>query len=280
MSARPAREWVQLNVGLARSDGSALPAARALLRGLADDLPALRRDRLVTRFVFQRKPPDLRLRFRAPRAALIPRLRPFLAQLAAEGHVTARFWSVYEPEIRQFGGREAMACVHAHWEADGLAWIARDRLAEAGAARIATPLLLTALLNDLFWRTLGDGPEVWDTWCNLAAILGDEAEEADPGAPPGLDTLAPAGAAEAALLDGYARANAALAQGLLRTWSRGRLTGGLRTILPFVALFTLNRHGLGQPEAAALTRTMRAAWDPRQALRGAAPDDRPRARAV
>ncbi|GJE00519.1 lantibiotic dehydratase C-terminal domain-containing protein [Methylobacterium isbiliense] len=273
--------WVQLNLGLARADGSALPAARAVLRGLADELPGLRRDRLVTRFVFQRKPPDLRLRFRAPRAALAARLRPLLARVAAEGHLTARFWSVYEPETRQFGGPEAMARVHAYWEADGLAWIARDRLAEAGTALLPTPLLLGAVLNDLFWRTLGDGPEVWDTWCNLAAILRDEAEATGPAEPSGLDQLIPsAGAAEAALLGGYARANAALARGLRGAWSRGRLTGGLRAILPFVALFTLNRHGIGQPEAALLARAMRAAWNPRQGLRGAAPDGRLRAGAV
>src|SRR5262245_30732901 len=137
--ARQLSEWLQVNVSLVRRGGSALPSARPLFRSLDAALPAWRRQRIVSRFFFQRKAPDVRLRFHGQRDALVAQLRPILSRMKAEGHVGRSFYSVYEPEERRFGGRACMRHVHAYWEADSLAWIALDHLFEAGTFRIPYP---------------------------------------------------------------------------------------------------------------------------------------------
>lgn len=266
---RRGHDWIQVNAGLARRGGSALPAARALLRALDAALPEWRRLRLVSHCFFQRKPPDLRLRFRGATGDLIVELDPLLARLAAEGHLRGRFLSVYEPETRQFGGAACMARVHAFWSLDTGNWVALDRLAEAGEARIPHAVLMAAVLNDLFWSALGDGGEVWDTWCNLLALLGSGEEPAGSAPPPPFPETLAAGAGEAVLLRRYRECSARLATGLLDAWGRGRMSCGLRTILPHVAMFTLNRHGFDQAAATALARDMAAAWNPKTPLRGA-----------
>ena len=59
--------WVQLNVGLVRNGGQALPSARAMFRAICPYLDAWRRDRALHWWFFMRKPPDVRLRmFLAP----------------------------------------------------------------------------------------------------------------------------------------------------------------------------------------------------------------------
>jgi thiopeptide-type bacteriocin biosynthesis protein len=282
---RQRSEWLQLNVSLVRRDGSALPSARPLFRSLDNALPVWRRQRIVSRFFFQRKAPDVRLRFHGSRDVLVARLRPVLSRMKAEGHVGRSFHSVYEPEERRFGGRECMRHVHAYWEADSLAWIALDRMFEAGTFSIDYPDLMAAILNDLFWRTLGDGDEVWDTWCNLVSLLQSEAEvHAQAGDPIMLDVLATrVSGTGLAILDGYRQANGALAEGLLHEWSRGRMRSGMRAILSDFALFTLNRHGFDQASAAAVACAMAAAWNPHQHLRGShpqPPQDVARARMV
>ncbi|ACA14687.1 hypothetical protein M446_0102 [Methylobacterium sp. 4-46] len=282
--ARAGRSWLQVNVGLSRERGSALPAARALLGEIGDALPGWRRTRLLSAFLFQRKPPDLRLRFRGDRDRLLAELRPILARHVAEGRVTRHFVSVYEPEARLFGGAQAMEAVHGFWEADSRLWIAVDRLIAEKALTIPYPSLLTAILNETAWRSLGDGAEVWDTWCNLLVLLRAPAEGAPAGDAPPLPASPPihldglrtsAGPAEAAILDAYGEAAGQLAAGLLRSWERGRLACGLRALLATAALFTLNRHGFGQARAVPLVRAVAASWDGRSLLRGALPEPHP-----
>ena len=91
---RQRSEWLQVNVSLARRDGSALPSARPLFRSLEAALPAWRRQRIVSRFFFQRKAPDARLRFYGHRDVLVARLRPVLSRMKAEGNVGRSFYSV------------------------------------------------------------------------------------------------------------------------------------------------------------------------------------------
>lgn len=271
--ARQAREWLQLNVALARRNGSALPAARAFFRDLESALPR-RRQRSAPQFFFQRKAPDLRLRFFGVRENLVARLRPVISRAKSEGHVLQNFYSVYEPEQRQFGGRDCMQCVHAFWEADSMVWIMLDRMVEAEAVGIPHGSLIAAVLDDLFWRALSDSGEVWDTWCNLMVLLQGRAGTAvPPSGPASLASLADtASVAEAEIIVRYQQANATLAAGLLRAWQLGRMRCGIRSILPYVALFTLNRHGFDRPEAAAIAGAMAAIWDPKQHLRGAQPE--------
>jgi len=280
MARRPL-EWLQLNVALARRNGSALTSARALLRDLESVLPQ-RRQRTVSQFFFQRKPPDLRVRFFGCRQNVMARLRPLISRAKSEGHIRQSFYSVYEPEQRLFGGRDCMQCVHALWETDSMIWIMLDRLMEAKAISIAHAALIAAVLDDLFCQTLSDGGEVWDAWCNLIVLLQSEVDTGAPSSDPvSLDSLiSRASDAEALILIRYKRANATLAAGLLRAWRLGRMSCGIRSILPYAALFTLNRHGFGRVEAAAIARTMAAFWDPNLRLRGSQPDRIPDVRAV
>lgn len=267
-----AHEWLQLNVALARRDDSALPSARFILRELDAMFPRTRRTRAM--FVFQRKPPDLRLRLFGAREPLKRRLRPLISRAKSEGHILRSFYSVYEPEYRQFGGPECMRSVHAFWSTDSVAWIAMDRLAERGALRIPHATLITSVLDDMFWHVLADAGEVWDTWCNLATVLRSEADGGEVVATlPSLETIRGASSpAEADLIGRYQEANVALADGLARAWHSGRMKCGVRSILPFVALFTLNRHGFDQTKAAAIADAMVVARNPKQHLRGAQPD--------
>jgi thiopeptide-type bacteriocin biosynthesis protein len=271
--ARQSSEWLQLNVTLARRDGSALPAARALLRDLEGVLSRSRQTKALP-FFFQRKPPDLRVRLFGVRAKLMVRLRPVISRAKSEGHVVNSFYSVYEPEQRQFGGRECMQCVHAYWAADSLAWIMLDRLVETDAIGIPRATLIATVMDDLFLRTLSDTAEVWDTWCNLEVLL---QSETGTGVPPAdaisLDSLiGSASDAEAVILLRYRQANAVLAAGLQRAWRLGRMSCGIRSILPYVALFMLNRHGFDRTAAAPIARAMAAVWNPKQHLRGSQPD--------
>lgn len=267
--AGQAREWLQLNVALARHSGSALPSARCMLRELESAFPSDQRG--SGQFFFQRKPPDLRLRFFGLREDLVRRLRPVISRAKSHGDITRHFYSVYEPEYRQLGGPVCMRAVHAFWSADSLAWIAIDRLAERGGFTIPHATLMAAVLDDLFWRVLPDGGEVWDTWCNLAVLVRGSAEVDDRSSiRPELEKIkTTASTEEAELIFRYQQASATLADGLSRAWQTGRMQCGVRSILPYVALFTLNRHGFDQAKSAAIARAMAAAWNPKQYLRGA-----------
>ncbi|PJG51262.1 hypothetical protein CVM73_32110 [Bradyrhizobium forestalis] len=259
--------WLQLNVALARHNGTALPAARHVLRAI-EELPASAR----AGFFFQRKPPDLRLRFAGDRERLSVRLLPLLRRARSEGHVLRYFSSVYEPEYRQFGGPECMRAVHKFWNTDSLMWIRSDRLAENGFADRERGPFIEAVLEDLFWRAMEDPCEVWDAWCNFGVLVRASLPGSMTTCPPRIcDLQAAALPHEADLAARYQQANAALADGLSRARENGRMSCGIRSIMPFIALFTLNRHGYDQPRLTALAGVMAAAWNPKQQLTGAAP---------
>ena len=253
-----------MNVRLTRREGSALPSARRLFATLA---PALGR----SRFWFVRKAPDLRLRLPAHSPREGRRLAAALAACRRERVVARWFFSTYEPEVFQFGGPRALPLVHRYFAADSLAWLAWDRLTEAGATSLTPSLLSAGVLNDLFVSTV-DGPEeVWDVWCNLARMHEPETLVGPAGV--GAITLAElaplVSPAERRLLARQARANRALATGLGRLWGQGLLGCGLRAILPFVALFHWNRFGLGRPASGRICAAMMAATSPKRGLRGA-----------
>jgi len=66
----------------------------------------------------------------------------------------------------------------------------------------------------------------------------------------------------------YKEANSTLAAGLLSAWTQGKLTVGIRAILPYVALHHLNRFGSTLSESIAIARTMADKWNPHTRLRG------------
>jgi thiopeptide-type bacteriocin biosynthesis protein len=271
-------QWLQVNVALSRSRGSALASARAVLGEIATRLPAWRRARSVTCFFFMRKPPDLRLRFAGPSLAMQvqPALTQILRVLRKAGAVDRFHSTRYEPEHHLFGGAAAMRLIHRHFDCDSGAWIALDRLSQAGS-RTALPAdgVPTAVLNDLFLRMLGDRFEVWDVWRNLTILTNGadrETSESRSAGIPFLGSLIPlVQPEERRILKRYEQANRRLSDGLRGLNESGRLTAGLRGILPFIAMFHLHRHGYGKDRQAALAQAMASAWNPRHSLHGAAP---------
>jgi thiopeptide-type bacteriocin biosynthesis protein len=265
--------WIQLNVGLERSDGSALPSARALFGALQPLVAELKAAGLLRRFFFMRKPPDVRLRFEGdePEAALAPAIGKALAALREAGAISTAFRSVYEPEVTLFGGPEAMDVMHTYFDADTAGWMAMDRVAVNSQRTVAKTNLVTAVLNDLFEKVLDDANEIWDVWRNIRRLV---PSEPDPdNRPAGMHSLAslilpPASAGEVQALIAYDRANTTAARELLDVWSSGRLQCGLRGLLAYVALFSFNRYGLSGEVKAAIAEGMDSLWDPMRGLAG------------
>lgn len=275
-SAGVPASWLQVNVAMERHEGDALRSARVLFERLSPAIADWRRQVILDRFFFVRKPPDLRLRFLGQNLEthLLAELETILSGLKRDGFVKRFFPSVYEPEVFQFGGAEAMDRVHEHFDADSMAWIALDQLAASGPRTIPTKVVVLAVMNDLFLRTLSCPSEVWDVWCNIASLL----QAAQGMHPPTtgivlIDSLLPhASKEEAHILQDYMRSNQQLSTGLWQIWNNGKLQCGLRAIFPFIAMFHFNRHGLDASARAALAYAMRCAWNPKRRLRGVGVD--------
>lgn len=276
--------WAQRNVALTRAGGGPLPSARALFTVVAPIVDSARPTGAIDLFFFQRKAPDVRLRFGVEVAGpgddagvaragrdLDDALRAVdgaLDGLQEAGAVDRWFPGPYEPEVRKFGGPGAAEACHRHFDAETRLWLAAQRLgSDTGPLAEPSALDLAATsADDLFVRVLRDRDEVWDTWANLADIAG----AADPGAPlparvaVGADASGPL-ASELAEL---ARRHDAFAAAVDAELEAGRLRVGPRAILPFVAQLDLQRWGLGGPQQAAVATAMMSAWDPTQDLRG------------
>jgi thiopeptide-type bacteriocin biosynthesis protein len=262
--------WLQVNVALARTDGNITPNARMLFEQLSFAIADWRREKNLEIFFFMRKPPDLRLRLfgRNPEENLLPKLEQILSTLKHGGFIKSFFRSIYEPETSLFGGVLAMNVVHEHFDADSMAWIGFDRLVASGRQTIQSETLVLAVLNDLFVRTIPCPWEVWDVWCNVAR-LGPPTNEMHSSSIELVfidDLLPKVSKNEKRILQDYARSNQHLAEGL-RQLNEGKLLCGLRSILPFIAIFLLNRHGLGHRHAI-LANGMSQTWNPKRNLRG------------
>lgn len=265
-------EWLQVNVSLNRRSGSALQSARALFADLAPAISEWRNRNMLQCFYFMRKPPDVRLRFRArAELDLLPNVEEVLFRLVRLGAIEKYFRSVYEPEVALFGGSSAMDQVHAYFDADSMAWIAFDALLASGRHTISALDLLRIALTDLFQHTVSGAGEVWDVWCNIASLAG----RPEPMPPVDIEPYSIAQIArsindhERQILRAYSAANRKMAHGLQGIWEQGQLDCGLRGILAYVAVFTANRHGLGTV-LGAIADGMVLASDPRKHLSGGA----------
>lgn len=244
-------EWQQLNIPLVQSSGCQHDAVTQIL-STADELVAAG---LVQRFFFMRKPPGLRLRLLpTPRRAALVEERVLVAldglrQARMVGH---SFASCYEPETFMFGGSAAVQSIHSLFHADSVGWWRGEHLRLAGRARLNPVLLSVAMLNHLFFATLGDTCDVKKAWCNLAwlhlphtqrARTGPDLASIAPESTVRLATLTPhLGDAERALVESYERANDAFASELESIAQAGLLLRPKTHILPFIALFHFNRY--------------------------------------
>jgi thiopeptide-type bacteriocin biosynthesis protein len=260
-------EWLQLNIGLERGRQGAEEHARLLFGELLVELPKLRRSGGLESFHFVRKPPDVRMRFRAvdPGKSLLPRLHRLLSKVHGQGCIVSAYRSVYEPEARIFGGSASMAAVHEYFDSDSVNWIRWDRT-PTDRRTLSAAQFCTAVMNDLLGRVLDCGNEVWDVWkslleqtrgsrtLNIAAVRGDETLAGVAGG---------VNAEERAVLRSYAAANRKLASALKAALAGGQLTIGMRALLPMVAMFHFNRFGLDGHRQASIAAAAARACHPR-----------------
>jgi thiopeptide-type bacteriocin biosynthesis protein len=272
-------EWRQVNVALTRPDGDPRPSARRLFADLLPVVAMAREAGALELFFFQRKTPDVRLRFGGTEldAVVLPAVEARLTSLggADVGAVASWYPSVYEPEVRQYGGPGATDAVHRHFDADTSVWAGlQDVITDPRLAPLVpnAATVMTVMANDLFQRVLNDRDEVWDTWANLADIALPPAPHLDLALEIGDGTfrsmIAGAVAPVGELLSSYADSLDQFAADLLTELVAGQLEAGLRAILPFVVQADFPRGGLDGPAQGTIATAMRAAWDPRQDLRG------------
>ncbi|MFJ1795362.1 methyltransferase, FxLD system [Kitasatospora griseola] len=236
-------------------------ATRTAARDLAPTLNRAQDEGLLDTWWFIRKPPGLRLRYRAaePEAALLPHL---LADLTP---VPVAAWTpgIYEPETLAFGGPKAMEVAHTLFHHDSrhlLARAAADQPAALGQ-RETTVLLFSAML-----RAAGqDWFEQGDTWTKVADL---RPAPDRPGTPGKSDTLDRAVrrlmTADAASVPGllprpWITAFETAGQQLAALSRHGHLERGLRAVLAHHFIFHANRAGLSGSDQGALAALAGAA---------------------
>jgi thiopeptide-type bacteriocin biosynthesis protein len=270
MSQNQINQWLQLNVGLIRKNGSALASARDLFKRISllieqwhdDPTDRLRQRGRLQCYFFMRKPPDIRMRFlisdRATDAML--ELSICLEILQKEGKIGEFFFSDYPAEIECFGGLEAMEYVHKYFDRDTTNWLRSDSLSQQQQPTIVPEVMLPAVFQDLFWQALLDRQQVLDTWLVLASMTPLAANVIVPDLEfPDLDTLATdvtLVTEVTSILSSYREANQHLARGLICLNQRGLLITDLTIILATVALFNFNRHGFGGDRSSVLVASV------------------------
>lgn len=255
-------QWVQLNVGLVRHNGQALPSARALFARIEPLVTRWRSDGLLRWFFFMRKPPDVRLRFSTvvEEQQVVAALSEQMCALQREAFIEQFFFSNYQPETNRFGGAEAMKCVHEYFDADTSIWLGLDHLCQRGL-RIASPeMLLPTVLHDLFIRGLSDDASVLRAWCTLGALIPSPPEAVIPEVKPlsieRLCSILKVETEESCLLWRYTQINDALAKELISLRSSSQLTCQLVDVLVAVAMFSFHRHGFEGRRSGVLIKAM------------------------
>jgi thiopeptide-type bacteriocin biosynthesis protein len=243
--------WVQLNIGLVRSNnGSAIDRARQLFDRIEPLAAKWRADGWLDCYFLMRKPPDVRLRFYSidQESILQSALSNTMEMLLVQGIISKFFFSDYQPETIRFGGIEAMKIVHDYFDLDTHNWLALDRLTRQNQRTIDPDLLLPSLFQDLFDRVLGSEISVLKTWHHLAALtpLSESVENLPSIDPIPFDRLSLAAeitTSETSILQTYISAHEKLATELSALWQSDLLLTDLYEILATIALFSFNRHG-------------------------------------
>ncbi len=195
-------------------------------------------------FFFQCKEPGLRLRLelsdRAARSQ--PELVEELDRARAIGAIEGYAEVVYEPEQRLFGGAQAMAAVHRHFDADTSLLVERLGLQRSTMPHgvLATELWLALVCDDLVARCVVEGGECWDVYSSLQERHGPaSATEACEPLPKDIQFES---LGERRLFEAYRESNQELASTLHRLGGAGALSAGLRAITESVVQFRFNRY--------------------------------------
>lgn len=210
----------------------------------------------------------------AAQAAAREQAGEFLDELARAGHI--RQWTpvVYEPEIRAFGGPEAMAAAHTLWCADTRQLARFLATADGPGHRKEVSVLLC---HTLMRAADMDPFEQGDVWDRVAALrplpsgfsLPDQAcgqvhrlLSAEPG--PRAPHFSPGGAFGG--FAPWAEAFQACGRTLADLNTHGRLERGLRGVVAHHLIFHWNRLGIPAPAQAVLSHAAaRAVFDPETA---------------
>jgi hypothetical protein len=270
----PGPGWVQVNAAFDRQRRPARDSARAFFEVLGTEL-ATWRPHLVDLFWFQRKPPDLRLRFHtADDLAFRHGAAKLLDRCVAQGVLDQWHFAIYESEWRKLGSHTTMDGYHRWADADTSCWMAFDRwLARSGpmtrpAENELCGALVAPVLDALFVETVRDRDEVWDVWCNVSALAGG------PDPPTSLDGAEPPMPLSEVLqtlgadLADLRIASQALSRCLAEASATGSTSTGLRATLALISQLSLQRWGLDQVPQQKLALAMASQWDPRRGLRG------------
>lgn len=264
--------WLQMNIALSHDRDNVQMHARTLFRTFLENLPRLKRLGHLTSFHFVRKYPDIRLRLHAskPSDRLPELIDNILKPLVRSRCIESANASVYEPEHHMFGGVEAMAVVHCYFHADTMNWIFLDQI-PTRSRKIRGQDLSCAVLNDLFFRTLGCPSEVWDAWRNLQHLTRGSRGASMEFAVEAFGIVhlkRQASPEERSVLGRYQTANKRMAGALQSLSDGGELSTGLRALLAVVAMFHCNRFGIEGRGQASMSNSMAAAWNPKNGLIG------------
>jgi thiopeptide-type bacteriocin biosynthesis protein len=248
------RPWHQVNVSFPSWDQAEDVAAARIA-------PHLESDPLIAAWWFIRKSPCWRIRYQAADPAATIRVEQHLDELVSSGHITGWTRVVYEPEVRAFGGPEAMTAAHALFHADSRAIL--TYLCGHPGARHRREISL--MLCSIMLRTAQqDIYEQGDIWARIA-----DHRQIPPG--PIAGRLPPleqvrrliTADAEYQMRDGAALAHCAqwatayaTAGGTLAALAAaGQLHRGLRDVLTHHVIFAWNRLGLTYTTQSVLAST-------------------------
>lgn len=243
-----ARHWVEYRIGF--RDETAL--ARLAASPFAPLLQELVLQGRVLRSFFLRKQPGFRLRVLwAEAPASDPLL--ILLQCLAETTPFAFAAPLCLPPYREtglFGGDAALAHVEAFFDADSAMVLALA----AGDMQGASPAAISLELVGTLFRGIALDPwEIWALWTDLADLRGGPSPA--PISPPPLEGFGPTMTLALAAAEKCAQALSALA-------ATGGMTAPLRSVMPVVAAYHLNRMGFDAGMQAALATGAARHTDP------------------
>lgn len=271
---RESSHWIQLNVAvIGTSDAERRDNAWRMLRRVVPVIVDLKSEGLARSFFFQWKPPGYRLRVEITPpaegdATLKDRVSTVFGRLSFElerarsiGAVASFAHVVYEPELRIFGGAQAMNEVHHLFDVDTTLYIERLALSRSTMFEPLADdtLWLAFVLNDLVSRAVGDTGEAWDVFRSLLTRHGIDPE-------PGASRLPEDGIrvsfGERAFLTRYREEHHRFADAITALSNTGKLDVGVRELLANVVQFQLNRHQVEPHDQHAILHLLEATHRP------------------
>jgi thiopeptide-type bacteriocin biosynthesis protein len=243
--------WLQFNLTMSQDSQAAWAEdAWRVFRRVVPLVARLKQTGQCHTFFFQRKGPGLRIRLGLCPGTLNPigEVRYELDRARRIGAIQAYAEAVYEPELRVFGGAEAMAAVHRYFDTDTALlfdWMGLARSTMAYPVFERT-LWLGLVADDLVVSCLGEQGECWDVYANLLERhAGVHADSSAPRLPTALEF---ASSGERELFMKYRAANRRLAAEIDSLWNEGKLRVGRRLLVADVVQFQFNRYLVTPPE--------------------------------